>query len=112
MESSLKVLLVDESPIRAAIIEDGLREGGFSHVVRLSSTDMLVRRINEIDPDVVLIDLANPQRDSLEQMFQVSRLVRRPITMFVDESDADQTRAAVEAGRRNSWQATTQVDLW
>ncbi len=98
MESSLKVLLVDESPIRAAIIEDGLREGGFSHVVRLSSTDMLVRRINEIDPDVVLIDLANPQRDSLEQMFQVSRLVRRPITMFVDESDADQTRAAVEAG--------------
>ena len=98
MESSLKVLLVDESPIRAAIIEDGLREGGFSHVVRLSSTDMLVRRINEIDPDVVLIDLANPQRESLEQMFQVSRLVRRPITMFVDESDADQTRAAVEAG--------------
>ena len=98
MESSLKVLLVDESPIRAAIIEDGLREGGFSHVVRLSTTDMLVRRINEIDPDVVLIDLANPQRDSLEQMFQVSRLVRRPITMFVDESDADQTRAAVEAG--------------
>ena len=98
MESSLKVLLVDESPIRAAIIEDGLREGGFSHVVRLASTDMLVRRINEIDPDVVLIDLANPQRDSLEHMFQVSRLVRRPITMFVDESDADQTRAAVEAG--------------
>ena len=59
---------------------------------------MLVRRIHEIDPDVVLIDLANPQRDSLEQMFRVSRLVRRPITMFVDESDSEQTRAAIDAG--------------
>ena len=98
MDSRLKVLLVDESPVRAAIIEDGLREGGFTHVVRLSTTDMLVRRIHEIDPDVVLIDLANPQRDSLEQMFQISRLVRRPITMFVDESDSDQTREAIEAG--------------
>ena len=98
MESKLKVLLVDESPVRAAIIEAGLREGGFTHVVRLETTDMLVRRIHEIDPDVVLIDLANPQRDSLEQMFRVSRLVRRPITMFVDESDSEQTRAAIDAG--------------
>ena len=63
MESKLKVLLVDESPVRAAIIEAGLREGGFTHVVRLETTDMLVRRIHEIDPDVVLIDLANPQRE-------------------------------------------------
>ena len=98
MDSKLKVLLVDESPVRAAIIEEGLRDGGFTHVVRLATTDMLVKRIHEIDPDVVLIDLANPQRDSLEHMFQISRLIRRPITMFVDESDAEQTRAAVEAG--------------
>jgi len=67
-------------------------------MARLSSTAMLVRRINAIDLDVGLIDLANPQRNSLEQMFQVSRVVRRPITMFVDEPGANQTRAAVEAG--------------
>jgi response regulator NasT len=98
MDTSLKILLVDESPVRAAIIEEGLRQGGLSHVVRLQTTDMLLSRIHEIDPDVVLIDLANPRRDELEQMFQVSRLVRRPITMFVDESDSEQTRAAIEAG--------------
>src|SRR5262245_56750094 len=31
-------------------------------------------------------------------MFQVSRIVRRPIAMFVDQSDRDTTRSAIEAG--------------
>ncbi len=98
MNTELKALIVDESPVRAAIIEDGLREAGFSRVQRLDTTDRLIARIGEIDPDIVVIDLANPQRDTLEQMFLVSRLVKRPITMFVDQSDSDQTRAAIEAG--------------
>lgn len=98
VNTELKALIVDESPVRAAIIEDGLREAGFSRVQRLETTDRLIARIGEIDPDIVVIDLANPQRDTLEQMFIVSRLVKRPITMFVDQSDSDQTRAAIEAG--------------
>ncbi len=98
MDVSLKILLVDHSPVRAAIIEEGLRQGGFLQVVTIHTTEMLLARIHDIDPDVILIDLANPRRDELEQMFQVSRLVRRPITMFVDESDHEQTRAAIEAG--------------
>jgi response regulator NasT len=31
-------------------------------------------------------------------MFQVSRAVRRPIAMFVDQSDSDSIRASVDAG--------------
>lgn len=98
MEIQLKALIVDESPIRAAIIEDGLREAGFSQVVRLATTDRLIARIGEVDPDIVVIDLENPQRDTLEQMFLVSRIVKRPVTMFVDQSDTEQTRAAIDAG--------------
>ena len=49
-------------------------------------------------PDVVLIDLENPSRDTLEQMFQVSRLARRPIAMFVDKSDSATVQAAIDAG--------------
>jgi AmiR/NasT family two-component response regulator len=33
----LKIVIVDESPIRAAILEEGLREAGFMTVERLSS---------------------------------------------------------------------------
>src|SRR3982074_1658490 len=78
-ESSPKSVIVDQSPIRAAILEEGLREPGFTGVVHIREMQSLLARIYALDPDVILIDLENPSRDVLEQMFQVSRAVRRPI---------------------------------
>jgi response regulator NasT len=98
MDPSLKFVIVDKSPVRAAILADGLREAGFTQVVRLEETNNLLANIYAIDPDVVLIDLENPSRDVLEQMFQVSRAVKRPIAMFVDQSDSASIQASVDAG--------------
>src|SRR5690606_25868983 len=97
-EPSLRILLVDQSAARAAILEEGLREAGRTDVVVVREMHNLLRRIVDADPDVIFIDLGNPNRDVLEQMFQVSRTVRRPIAMFVDRSDSDTIREAVEAG--------------
>jgi response regulator NasT len=98
MDASLKIIIVDESPVRAAILEDGLREAGYINVVRIAKTTNLLARVYAIDPDVILIDLENPSRDVLEQMFQVSRAVKRPIAMFVDQSDSASIQASVDAG--------------
>src|SRR4051794_15240893 len=98
MDASLKIVIVDKNPIRAAILEDGLREAGHVHVVHLDETAHLLARVYALDPDVILIDLENPSRDVLEQMFQVSRAVRRPVAMFVDQSDSASIEAAVDAG--------------
>ena len=97
-EASPKIVIVDESPIRAAILEEGLREAGYTSVVRISEMQSLLARIYALDPDIIVIDLENPSRDILEQMFQVSRAVRRPIAMFVDQSDAASIQASVDAG--------------
>ena len=97
-EQSPKIVIVDESPIRAAILEEGLREAGYTSVVRISEMQSLLARIYALDPDIIVIDLENPSRDILEQMFQVSRAVRRPIAMFVDQSDAASIQASVDAG--------------
>ena len=96
--SPLKIVIVDDSPIRAAILQEGLREAGYTHVTRIEGTANLLAQISALDPDVILIDLENPSRDVLEQMFQVSRAVRRPIAMFVDQSDAASIQASVDAG--------------
>jgi two-component system, response regulator / RNA-binding antiterminator len=98
MDPSLKIVIVDESPVRAAILADGLREAGFTQVLRIEETANLLANIYAIDPDVILIDLENPSRDVLEQMFQVSRAVKRPIAMFVDQSDSASIQASVDAG--------------
>jgi response regulator NasT len=97
-EQSPKIVIVDESPIRAAILEEGLREAGFTGVVHIREMQSLLARIYALDPDIILIDLENPSRDVLEQMFQVSRAVRRPVAMFVDQSDAASIQASVDAG--------------
>jgi response regulator NasT len=98
MDSSLKIVIVDESAVRASILADGLHEAGFTQVTRIDETRNLLTRIYAIDPDVIIIDLENPSRDMLEQMFQMSRVVRRPIAMFVDQSDSASIQAAVDAG--------------
>jgi response regulator NasT len=98
MDASLKIVIVDDNPIRAAILVEGLREAGHVQVVRLEGASHLLARVYAIDPDVILIDLENPSRDVLEQMFEVSRAVRRPVAMFVDQSDAASIQAAVDAG--------------
>jgi two-component system, response regulator / RNA-binding antiterminator len=97
-DSALKIAIVDESAVRAAILEDGLREAGFKQVERIAETRNLLVRIYALDPDVILIDLENPSRDVLEQMFQMSRAVKRPVAMFVDQSDSASIQAAVDAG--------------
>src|SRR5205814_9337013 len=98
MDASLKIVIVDENPIRGAILQDGLREAGYTNVTHITERTGLLARIYALDPDVILIDLENPSRDELEQMFQVSRAVKRPIAMFVDQSDTASIQASVDAG--------------
>ena len=94
----LKVLIIDENLVRAAILEQGLRDCGELELHHIRDMGNLLPRVAAINPDVILIDLENPSRDTLEQMFQVSRWAERPIAMFVDKSDSDTVQAAIDAG--------------
>ena len=98
MNLDLRIVVVDKNPVRAAILKDGLRAAGHMRVVHIDDTRDLLDRIRAIDPDVILIDLESPSRDTLEQMFVVSRSVARPIAMFVDRSDTEMIDAAINAG--------------
>jgi response regulator NasT len=98
MEEPLKIAVIEEDPVRAAILLEGLHEAGHLDVVRIEQTKRLLQAIYDLDPDVVIISLENPSRDTLEQLFQMSRLVKRPIAMFVDKSDKAAITAAIDAG--------------
>lgn len=97
-QRSLRVAIIEENSIRAAILLDGLRDAGIAEVEVIETMTHMLRRLSTIDPDVIIIGIENPSRDVLEQMFQVSKLVSRPVAMFVDHSDESMIQAAVEAG--------------
>jgi response regulator NasT len=92
------VLVVDDNSVRAAIIEAGLREAGHDRVTVVTDVTGIAGKIAVLEPDVIVIDLENPNRDMLENMFQLSRAVKRPIAMFVDRSDRESIERAIEAG--------------
>jgi len=94
----MKIAVIDESASRASVIREGLAQLDGSEVFVITERQGLVARIEEIAPDVVLIDLGNPSRDMLEEYFTVSRAVSRPIAMFVDESDEEAIGASIDAG--------------
>lgn len=96
--SLLSILVIDENISRASLIEEALRAEGHSQVFITNTIDGVGRKISEIDPDVIVIDLDNPNRDMLENLFQLTRAIRRPIAMFVDRSDRASMEAAVDAG--------------
>lgn len=97
-DTKLSILIIDENRLRAAVIEAGLRDAGYTNLTIIHDVAGIAGRISEIRPDVIVIDLENPNRDMLESMFQLSRAVQRPIAMFVDRSDQATIEAAVEAG--------------
>ncbi len=94
----MRIAIVDESAARASVIQEGLAEVDDCEIFVVTERKGLVARIGEIGPDIVLMDLGNPSRDMLEEYFAVSRVLARPIAMFVDESDEESIAASVDAG--------------
>jgi two-component system, response regulator / RNA-binding antiterminator len=94
----MRIAVVDESPARAAVIREGLEASGLHDITLFTERNGLVAAIEALSPDVVLIDIANPRRDELEELFVVSRAIARPIAMFVDQADDASIEAAIDAG--------------
>ncbi len=94
----LKVLVIDESRVRATAVCGGLAMAGHQVAAVLASAHDLAGRVAEIGPDVILIGTDSPSRDTLEHLAAMDRAAPRPVVMFARESDNDQIRAAIRAG--------------
>lgn len=98
MADPLSIVVVEKDPGRAAEITHALRQGGWADVTVIADDTSLTRTLAATDPDLVLIDLANPRRDTLEALSESSGARQRPVAMFVDQSDPELSSAAIQAG--------------
>lgn len=98
LDGSPTVLVIDTQPARAAIIEEGLRAAGYDRVEIITEITGIAQQIEQSAPDVIVMDLGNPNRDMLENMLSITRAVKRPVAMFVDQSDRQSMEQAIEAG--------------
>lgn len=98
MSETLSIIVIETDRDRTRVIVDSLRDAGFSDIQVIPEVAGLARRISESNPDLVLVDMASPSRDMLEEMALASGPLERPVAMFVDRSDGSLTKAAIEAG--------------
>jgi len=94
----MRVLIVDESGERAALLREALTSSGHEVTASLSSPLELLRAVETLLPDVIVIDTESPTRDVLEHVVMVSQSSPRPIVMFATDSGGEMIREAVRAG--------------
>jgi len=94
----MRVMIVDENEARAGLIEAGIVAAGDEVVARLIGHADLQEMVERIQPDVIIIDMECPDRDTLEAMSYITRHHPRPTVIAVDRSDSESIRAAVQAG--------------
>jgi response regulator NasT len=92
---SLTILLIDTEDERAWALEEKLCESGFARVLRAQGPD-LTAIVEQEHPDLVIIDMALPDRDALEDIRGIS--AARPIVMFAGTDDPAFAREAIAAG--------------
>ncbi|WP_341701894.1 ANTAR domain-containing protein [Ferrovibrio sp.] len=96
--AGLRILLVDENPERAGLLSDALRAEGYDPIANLAPIDLSARRVQEIGPDVIIVDMESPSRDMIDSMRQINADQPRPVVMFVDQSDEGMIEQAMQAG--------------
>jgi len=95
---TMRVLIVDESPERTAVLREGLERAGYEVAAALAAPIELLRAVEELQPEVIIIDTDSPSRDVLEHVVMISRDEPRPIVMFSSDDAPDTIRDAVRAG--------------
>lgn len=98
MNSPISIVVVETDPGRALEIVEGLKDIGLGVVRVISNPSELAQKIKETSPDVVLIDVHNPSRDTLEELTLASDPMSRPVAIFADEDHDGLAKAAIEAG--------------
>lgn len=98
MNTNLRIAVVEADRVRALQIVDALKDDGWDDIFVIGDDHGLARKLGDLNPDLVLIDLAHPNRDALEQVSIASQAEHRPVAMFVDQSDDEMTTAAMTAG--------------
>lgn len=83
---------------RSRALRIGLLEGGFNLVATLPADVFLAERIEQLQPDLVIVDAESDARDALEHVVMSSRETRRPIVLFTDDDDTSHVQDAVAIG--------------
>jgi len=97
-ERTIRILLVDESETRLRLLQTALADCGFTTVVCVRTTEDVLERVYATNPDIILIDVESPTRDTLEQLTLIQQHQPRPVVLFTQDQNVQSIHAAIRSG--------------
>ncbi len=95
--SKMKILVVDDEPANAALLEAMLADGGYTRVKPVTDSRLALETCVQFDPDLVLLDLMMPHVDGftvLESIRAAAAETFLPVIVLTASStDATKIRA-------------------
>jgi response regulator NasT len=95
----MKILVADRDGNRAASLSAQLQaqDDAFA-VILVQGDENLLDAVRRAAPDIVIVDMARPDRDGLDSVRSLSAAQAMPVVMFVDDDDPEFMEAAIAAG--------------
>lgn len=91
-------MLADENAARARDLAQVLSADPQIEIVRLIAGTALLDAVAGAEPDLIIVDMARPDRDALDGVRQISASAPRPVVLFVDEDDPGFMEEAIASG--------------
>lgn len=94
----MRVLLADDNAERAGALARVLAADPGIDIVLVRPGELLADAVAAVAPDIVLVDMARPDRDALDGIRLITARAPHPIVLFVDEDDPAFMEEAIGAG--------------
>lgn len=98
VDSNIQILVVDESVERLELLVSALRSSGFHRIAVVKDTSKILEWVTTLKPDVILIDVESPTRDTLEQLTFIRDRHPTPVVMIAQDPEAQSIHRAVSSG--------------
>ncbi len=94
----LRILLIDENRQRAQSLVSALNNSRYKIIHLTSPSISLLKQVDKIQPDIIVIDIESPSRDILESLSAISHYNPKPVVMFSAEQDTDTINQSIQSG--------------
>lgn len=93
-----RIMLVDDTPTQSTILEQALLDQKLTVVCRAQSAQGLIKNVELHQPDIIIMVLASPDQDTLDNMAMLKQHNPKPVILFSVQSDSHIISQAVQAG--------------
>ena len=93
-----RIMLVDDTPTQSTILEQALLDQKLTVACRVQSAQGLIKNVELHQPDIIIMVLASPDQDTLDNMAMLNQHNPKPVILFSGQSDSQIISQAVKAG--------------